>query len=104
MMWEAGVRYPYRFAGCIGVSGFMREAALSLSIQHLLQLEVAEELSTTYQKALAANAFLARDQNDAFGRELANQIKESIVADGQGAIHWPGLLGVEWVILGGKTA
>src|ERR1017187_7918987 len=88
MMWEAGVRYPYRFAGCIGVSGLMREAALSLSILHLLQLEVAEELSTAYQKALAANAFLARDQNDAFGRELANQIKESIVADGQGAIHW----------------
>ena len=88
MMWEAGVRYPYRFAGCIGVNGFMREAALSLSIRHLLQLEVAEELSTAYQKALAANAFLARNQNDAFGRELANQIKESIVADGQGAIHW----------------
>lgn len=25
MVWETGVRYPHRFAGCIGVSGFMRE-------------------------------------------------------------------------------
>jgi hypothetical protein len=48
MMWEAGVRYPYRFAGFIGVSGFMREAVLSLSIPYLLQLEVAEELSKAY--------------------------------------------------------
>jgi pimeloyl-ACP methyl ester carboxylesterase len=48
MVWKARVRYPYRFAGCIGVSGFMREAALSLSIQHLQQLEGAEELSKAY--------------------------------------------------------
>jgi hypothetical protein len=47
-----------------------------------------EELSTAYQKALAANAFLVRDQNDPFGRELANQIKETIVVEGQGAAHW----------------
>ena len=25
MVWEAGVRYPHRFAGCICISGFMRE-------------------------------------------------------------------------------
>jgi phospholipase/carboxylesterase len=25
MVWEAGVRYPHRLAGCIGVSGFMRD-------------------------------------------------------------------------------
>jgi phospholipase/carboxylesterase len=25
MVWEAGVHYPHRFAGCIGISGFMRE-------------------------------------------------------------------------------
>lgn len=25
MVWEAGVRYPHRLAGCIGLSGFMRE-------------------------------------------------------------------------------
>ena len=46
------------------------------------------ELSTAYQKALAANAFLARDRNDAFGRELAQQIKNTLVADGQGLAHW----------------
>lgn len=27
MVWETGVRYPHRLAGCIGVSGFMREPA-----------------------------------------------------------------------------
>ena len=25
MVWETGVRYPHRLAGCIGISGFMRE-------------------------------------------------------------------------------
>jgi phospholipase/carboxylesterase len=33
MVWEAGVRYPYRFAGCIGVSGFMREPAQLLKLR-----------------------------------------------------------------------
>ena len=25
MVWEAGVRYPHRFAGCVGISGFTRD-------------------------------------------------------------------------------
>jgi len=33
MVWEAGVRYPYRFAGCIGVSGFMREPGQLLKLR-----------------------------------------------------------------------
>ena len=32
------------------------------------------ELATLYSRALAANAFLARDRNDTFGRELATQL------------------------------
>ncbi|HOX55919.1 MAG TPA: MG2 domain-containing protein [Candidatus Paceibacterota bacterium] len=47
-----------------------------------------EELSTTYQKALAANALLARDRDDSFGRELAGQIQQAVVADRQGTLHW----------------
>ena len=27
MTWELGIRYPHRFAGCIGISGFMRDPA-----------------------------------------------------------------------------
>jgi uncharacterized protein YfaS (alpha-2-macroglobulin family) len=47
-----------------------------------------EELSTLYAKALAANAFLARNRNDSLGRELAEQIKAAAVQDDQGCIHW----------------
>jgi uncharacterized protein YfaS (alpha-2-macroglobulin family) len=47
-----------------------------------------EELSNTYAKALAANAFLARDRNDSFGRKLAAELKESAIADGREMIHW----------------
>lgn len=47
-----------------------------------------EELSTMYGKALAANAFLARNPDDPFGHELASQIKDAAIAtDGQ-TIHW----------------
>ena len=47
-----------------------------------------QELSNTYAKALSANAFLARDRNDSFGRELASQLKESAMVDSTKCIHW----------------
>jgi hypothetical protein len=47
-----------------------------------------EELSTTYAKALAAIAFLDRDRNDAFGRELALRLKNAARADGPDMIRW----------------
>ena len=47
-----------------------------------------QELSNTYAKALAANAFLARDRNDSFGRQLATELKEAARADDKDAIHW----------------
>jgi phospholipase/carboxylesterase len=33
MVWEAGVRYPHCFAGCIGISGFMREPGQLLKLR-----------------------------------------------------------------------
>lgn len=33
MVWETGIRYPHRFAGCIGVSGFMREPEQLLKLR-----------------------------------------------------------------------
>jgi phospholipase/carboxylesterase len=33
LVWETGMRYPHRFAGCIGVSGFMRDPHLLLADQ-----------------------------------------------------------------------
>ena len=36
MVWEAGVRYPHRFAGCIGISGFMREPDQLLKLRSLV--------------------------------------------------------------------
>jgi type II secretory pathway pseudopilin PulG len=47
-----------------------------------------QELSNSYAKALAANAFLARDRNDTFGRQLANELKDAAIADDKEAIHW----------------
>ena len=47
-----------------------------------------EELSNTYAKALAANAFLARNRNDAFGHQLAGQLKEAALVDNKECIHW----------------
>jgi hypothetical protein len=47
-----------------------------------------QELSNTYAKALAANAFLARDRNDSFGRQLASELKESAISDDRDTIHW----------------
>ncbi|PWU19026.1 MAG: hypothetical protein C5B50_07525 [Verrucomicrobia bacterium] len=47
-----------------------------------------EELSSTYAKALAANAFLARDSRDADGRQLASQLKDAAVADREQCLHW----------------
>jgi len=48
----------------------------------------AAEISSPYDKALAANAFLARDQNDSFGRELVTQLQDSAIVDNQKSIHW----------------
>jgi type II secretory pathway pseudopilin PulG len=48
----------------------------------------SQELSNLYSKSLAANAFLARDRSDSFGRELANQIKEAAIPDDKQNIHW----------------
>src|SRR5205823_4659550 len=47
-----------------------------------------QELANTYAKALAANAFLARDRNNSFGRELAGQLKEGALVDERDCIHW----------------
>jgi alpha-2-macroglobulin-like protein len=47
-----------------------------------------KELGNIYAKALAANAFLARDRNDSFGRKLAEELKRAAVADGKDTIHW----------------
>jgi type II secretory pathway pseudopilin PulG len=46
------------------------------------------DLENLYSKALAANAFLAHDRNDAFGRKLAGELKEAAVADNKDCIHW----------------
>jgi len=47
-----------------------------------------EELSNLYTKALAANAFLAHDRNDAFGRKLAGELKDAAVLDSKESLHW----------------
>ena len=46
-----------------------------------------EKLSDRYQKALAANAFLARDRADSFGRQLLQELEQQAVKD-QDACHW----------------
>src|SRR5437867_3045072 len=47
-----------------------------------------QELSNTYARALAANAFLARERDDSFGRELARQLKESAMVASTKCTHW----------------
>lgn len=47
-----------------------------------------QELASTYEKALAANAFLAHDRTDAFGRELARQLHEAAVSGKGHTLHW----------------
>ncbi len=46
------------------------------------------ELSNVYSKALVANACLARDLNDSFGRDLAGQLKEAAVPGSDQSLHW----------------
>ena len=46
-----------------------------------------ETLAGNYQKALAANAFLAFDPHDAFGRELLDQLQKTAIADNH-QLHW----------------
>lgn len=46
------------------------------------------ELATAYAKALAANAFLARDRNDSFGRELAAELRQTAVQGSDKTLHW----------------
>jgi type II secretory pathway pseudopilin PulG/5-hydroxyisourate hydrolase-like protein (transthyretin family) len=48
----------------------------------------SKELGNAYSRALAANAFLARDRNDSFGRELATQLKEAAVPGSGPTLHW----------------
>jgi hypothetical protein len=48
------------------------------------------KLSDNYQKALAANAFLARNRSDAFGTELVRQLKDAAIAK-DGMTHWSSL-------------
>lgn len=47
-----------------------------------------EEIATLYGKALAANAFLAHDGNDPFGRQLATELHDHAVSDGEHTAHW----------------
>ncbi|TMQ01820.1 MAG: hypothetical protein E6L09_01775 [Verrucomicrobia bacterium] len=47
-----------------------------------------QELSNTYARALAANAFLARERDNSFGRALAGQLQEAALADNRECIHW----------------
>jgi 5-hydroxyisourate hydrolase-like protein (transthyretin family) len=47
-----------------------------------------QDLSDTYTKALTANAFLARDRNDAFGRKLASELKDAGLKDENDCLHW----------------
>ncbi|HSY17408.1 MAG TPA: MG2 domain-containing protein [Candidatus Acidoferrales bacterium] len=47
-----------------------------------------EKLFNNYQKALAANAFLARNRTDAFGRKLLEELKSAAITDGK-LTHWP---------------
>jgi type II secretory pathway pseudopilin PulG/5-hydroxyisourate hydrolase-like protein (transthyretin family) len=46
-----------------------------------------EKLADNYQKALAANAFLARNRNDAFGMELMKQLRDAAIT-GDRMMHW----------------
>jgi len=48
----------------------------------------AQDLDNLYSKALAANAFLAHDRNDSFGRKLASELKAAAVVDSQDCLHW----------------
>jgi alpha-2-macroglobulin-like protein len=47
-----------------------------------------ERLSNNYQKALAANAFLARYRNDPFGLELLEQLRAVAITE-EKRMHWP---------------
>jgi uncharacterized protein YfaS (alpha-2-macroglobulin family) len=48
-----------------------------------------QTISSLYEKALAANAFLAWNRNDSFGHELVNQLKEAALIETNRTIHWP---------------
>ena len=47
-----------------------------------------QELAAAYAKALAANAFLAHDRNDSFGRELAAELRQTAVLGSDKTLHW----------------
>ena len=47
-----------------------------------------EKLSNNYQKALAANAFLARDRGDSFGIKLLDELKRDAVVH-KDMLSWP---------------
>ncbi|EEF57983.1 MG2 domain-containing protein [Pedosphaera parvula] len=46
------------------------------------------EFSTVYAKALVANAFLAHDRADSYGRKLAAELKQTAHLDNNKSIHW----------------
>lgn len=47
-----------------------------------------KEFSTPYAKALTANAFLAYDRSDSYGRKLASELKQAAHVDSNKSIHW----------------
>ncbi len=47
-----------------------------------------DEISTTYAKALAANALLGNNRSDAFGRQLATQLHDTAFNDCKQMVHW----------------
>ncbi|HTQ95550.1 MAG TPA: hypothetical protein VMH89_02020, partial [Candidatus Acidoferrum sp.] len=60
----------------------------SVNLDNALNYVRAHPEELTYGKALAANAFLAHDRNDPFGRKLAEELKSEAIADGKDMIHW----------------
>jgi 5-hydroxyisourate hydrolase-like protein (transthyretin family) len=48
----------------------------------------SQQFSSTYQKALVANAFLARDRTDSYGRQLAAELNQSAIEDKNQTLHW----------------
>lgn len=62
-----------------------RSLALDKALEFLRSDRCA--LSTVYEKALAANAFLARESSDAFGQKLLKDIRQTAVGEG-GLAHW----------------
>ena len=63
-----------------------RSAALDRSLAYLRSRPA--DLSNLYAKALAANAFLARNHDDVFGHQLAEQLHQAALHCDDKALHW----------------